>query len=146
MKEYELTYIISPELKTDQAQELALKIISFIQKEGGIITKSDNPIPRTLSYQIKKQGSGFQVSVEFNFLPEKLSILEEKIKKDSRVLRYLIVIKKPAKKEKERRTPKATETRPEKEKPSFVKTTEGKTEKKVELKDIEEKLEEILKE
>jgi len=141
MKSYELTYIISPELKTEEAEGLALEIISLIQKEGGIITKSDNPIPRTLSYQIKKQGSGFQVSLEFNLLPEKLNVLGEKIKKDSRVLRYLIVIKKPLQ-EKLRERIRVAAIKTEEPKEEKIK----KTEKKVELKDIEEKLEEILKE
>lgn len=156
MKQYELNYIISPELKIEEAEGLASEISALLQKEGGVIIKAESPAPKTLSYPIKKQGTGFQVGLEFNFEPEKLSILEEKIRKDLRILRYLMFVKKPPRKEREKRTKKTGE-----EKPSFVpafaspshkasdeqrKASEGKVEKKVELKDIEEKLEEILKE
>lgn len=161
MKVYELTYIISPELKIEEAEGFASEISALLQKEGGVIIKAEGPAPKTLSYPIKKQGTGFQVGLEFNFEPEKINTLEEKIRKESKILRYLMFVKKPPRKEREKRTKKTGE-----EKPSFVsafadplrqsvneakastdkKTTEGKTEKKVELKDIEEKLEEILKE
>lgn len=146
MKSYELTYIISPELKTEEAEGFASEISAFLQKEGGLITKSENPSPRSLSYQIRKQGGGFQTSLEFSFIPEKLKILEEKIKKDARILRYLLIIKRPPKKEKKGRRREIMKE----EESSFDKIPADKpkvkTEKKVELKDIEEKLEEILKE
>ncbi len=144
MKQYELTYLISPELKTEEIGGLTSEISVFLQKEGGSVIKAGNPNPKTLSYQIKKQGTAFQVSLEFYSTPEGLKTFEEKIKKDSRILRYLIIIKKPPKKEREERKIKTDIIK--EEKPSFAKASEGKVEKKVELKDIEEKLEEILKE
>ena len=142
MKIYELVYLISPQLETEETKMLASEINAFLQKEGGIVIKDENPSPKTLSYQIKNQGAAFQAIVEFSLDPEKLGVVEEKIRKEPRVLRYLIVIKKPLKEKQRGR--KITKTL--KEKPSFTKTTEDKAEKKVELKDIEEKLEEILKE
>ena len=141
MKTYELTYIISPELKIEEAEGVASEISAFLQKEGGVVIKAENPNPKTLGYQIKKQGTGFQVSLEFNLEPEKVNALEEKIRKDSRILRFMLLVKEQTRKEKSKRRMKIIE-----EKPSPIKTSESKTEKKVELKDIEEKLEEILKE
>ena len=149
MKTYELNYIISPELKIEEAEGLTSEISAFLQKEGGIVIKAEGPNPKTLGYQIKKQGTGFQVSLEFNFEPEKINTLEEKIRKDLRILRYLLLVKEPPRKEKNKRRGK-TEEKPSavkiEEKSSSTKVFESKPEKKVELKDIEEKLEEILKE
>ncbi|MBU4462093.1 30S ribosomal protein S6, partial [Patescibacteria group bacterium] len=137
MKIYELVYLISPELETEEAGELASEISAFLQKEGGSILKAENPSPRTLSYQIKAQGAAFQVNMEFTLDPEKLRVLEDKIRKNTKILRYMLIIKKPPRKE-----PTARKMRPvgaeKAETPNEVKNK--KTEKKVELKDIEEKL------
>jgi len=141
MKSYELTYIISPEIKTEELEGLISEISSFLQKEGGIIIKTEGPSPINLGYQIKKKGNAFQSGLEFQLAPEKLKNLEEKIKKDPKILRYFIILKIAPRKEKGRFKkiiPVQIEDSPEKE--------PKKIEKKVELKDIEEKLEEILKE
>jgi len=151
MKSYQLTYLISPELKTEEAEGLALEIINFLQKEEVSVIKIENPKPKTLSFQIKKQESAFQAGLEFCSTPEKLKIIEEKIKKDPRILRYLIVIKEPPKKKREEKIfstikPSINSREIKEEKFFSAKNSDNKTEKKVELKDIEEKLEEILKE
>ena len=151
MKTYELTYIISPEITSEEAEAKAKNIESFVQAQEGVILRQNNPAARTLSYPIKKHASGFMAVLEFQLEPEKLSELKEKIDKDGKIVRHMVIIKKPAKKRKERRTRvkpgPITEIKMQdsiaKEEPSPVKP-ETKTEKKVELKDIEEKLEEIL--
>jgi len=145
MKCYQLTYLISPELKTEEAEGLALEIISFLQKEEVSVTRTENPRPKTLSFQIKKQESAFQAGLEFCSTPEKIAVLEEKIKKDPRILRYIIIIKEPARKKREERIFPTVKPTEEIKKESPIEESK-KTEKKVELKDIEEKLEEILKE
>ncbi len=157
MKYYEVSYLISPEVLAEETTALASEILALIQKEGGLITKSGNPKPRTLSYQIKKQGAAFEVNVEFSLEPEKIAVIEDRIKKEPKVLRYLFVTKRAPIKEgdiKPRRVPKSMIGKLAES--IFVKPTETpiveeekipkRVDKKVELKDIEEKLEEILKE
>jgi len=146
MKSYELTYIISSEITAEDAELESKNIETFIQKKEGTILKSEKPSPRTLSYLIKKQSSGFMGILEFQLEPEHINELKEKIQKNNRIIRHMLIIKKPAKIQKERRIrkkPLATvEISP------IIKTKEKieKTNKKVELKEIEEKLEEILSE
>ena len=84
--------------------------------------------------------------------------LEEAMKKDEKIVRHMVVIKKPAKERKIRGTQRVpqtkipsifgTKTTPEKtkEEPTLdaSRAEEEKTDKKVELKDIEQKLDEIL--
>ncbi|MEK7540857.1 MAG: 30S ribosomal protein S6 [Patescibacteria group bacterium] len=149
MKPYELTYIISSEITAEEAEAKAKDIESFIQEKEGVILKSEKPSPRTLAYPIKKQGSGFFSGLEFQLEPEHLDELKEKIQKDGKIIRHILIIKKPAKIQKERRT---------KKKPLISSASIGDVEeekaylpdrqinKKVELKEIEKKLDEILSE
>ncbi len=155
MKYYELTYLISSEIKEEIIKELTEEINSFIQKEKGIITKSKSPFPETLAYPIKKQKTAFWVSSEFYLNPEKIEELRKKLKKKTEVLRFMLVSKKmpnkPAfakdsagKKEKVATEPTALSSEAQEER---RRTDEKeKPEKKVELKEIEKKLEEILNE
>lgn len=159
MKNYELTCLISPELKTDEAEKIAGEISEFLQKEGGLIIKSATADYKALGYIIKKQSACFLMSLDFSLEAEKIKILEEKIKKDQRILRHLITTKKPATEEYKNKRDKKVFT----DKKIVSEEEQGKkiskslydrdpsagrlgAEKKVELKDIDEKLEEILKE
>jgi len=167
MKAYELAYILSPEISSEEAEAFAKEIESFVTSKEGTIVKQTSPVAKTLSYQIKKHASGFVGSIEFKLEPEALLELKAKMEKDGKVNRNMIVIKYPPKKEKIRRSKLKAETsigaeketvkeitienKKAEEKPAVeeVKAEEPKEEtkkesKKVELKDIEEKLEELL--
>lgn len=150
MKPYELTYIISSEITAEEAEAEAKNIESLIQDKEGIILKSEKPSPRTLAYPIKKQCSGFFGVLEFQLEPEHLGELKEKLQKDGKIIRHMLIIKNPAKIQKERRTRKKPLIFPilvgaiEEEKKE--KQKEKKINKKVELNEIEKKLDEILSE
>jgi len=127
MKYYELTYLASPDLQESEVKDIEQKLNSFIQEKGGILDSSLSPEKIYLSYEIKKFKQAFLISQSFYLKPEEIKNLENKVKIESNILRFLIFVKK---KFKEEITPKR---RPIK-----------KSEKKAELKDIEQKLEEIL--
>jgi len=153
MKTYELTYIVSPEIKLEEAEAKAKEIESIIQNKEGMILKQSNPVAITLSYPIKKRPSGFFGILEFQLEPEKLIELKETLAKDGKIVRHMVIIKEPAKPRKERRTKtkpilaseieQKTEIEPKVNKPSFAKGF-GEAKEKVELKDIEQKLDELL--
>jgi len=142
MKTYELTYIISPEMTPEEAETFGKEVESFIQNKEGAILNQLKPTAKILAYPIKNRASGFMGVLEFQADPEKMLELKEKIQKDGKVVRYTIVIKKISKKRKERRTRK--EVAPIFEKEPEVKPEIKIEKEKVELKDIEQKLEEIL--
>ena len=162
MKTYELTYIISPEITSEEATAEAKSIESAVQNKEGIILKQSNPIAKTLSYPIKNRASGFLGAVEFQIEPEKLTEVKEIIVKNEKVVRHMLIIKEAAKIKRGRRirtkmiSNLESEQKPEiKEKIETEHTeqesssghkgypaSEGK--EKVELKDIEQRLEEIL--
>ncbi len=135
MKNYELTALISSELSEEEAKTLQGKIISLIQEGGGILNGELTFFRKKLAYPIKKQLQAYLSIFNFQLVAEKLASVDKKLKDEKEILRFLIVIKVPIKegRMKPRRVPKITP------KPITL-------EKKVELKEIEEKLEQILKE
>lgn len=146
MKTYELTYIISPEITSEEAEAFAKGLESFVQSKEGVIIKQTNPVAKTLSYQIKKHASGFIGSIEFQLDPEILVELKQMVDDDKKINRHMIVIKHPAKKDKPRRTRNkiGNEFIVEKESPKEIVVEKKEETKKVELRDIEQKLEELL--
>ena len=151
MKPYELTYIISSEMTSEQAELESKNIESFVKDKGGIVLKLEKISPKTLAYPIKKQSSGFFGVLEFQLEPEHIVELKEKIQKNNEIIRHMIIINNPAKIQKERRirrkplttSPLSGYTEETKEE---VKEKDKKTSKKVELKEIEKELDEILSE
>lgn len=132
---YQLTYLISPELNLTEVEELLKKIESLILKFGKIL-KSENPKKIKLSYPIQKKREAFLNFLEFKGEVNQIDNLKKEVEKEKNILRYLLTKKKEI--EKKIREPKEVKIKtPE--------TKEIKEKKKVELKDIEEKLGEILK-
>jgi small subunit ribosomal protein S6 len=157
MKTYELTLIITPEITSEEAENKSKEIESSIQGKGGSILGKTPTSAKTLSYPIKKHASGFMGVLEFQIEPEELAQLEDSIKKDEKIVRHMVTIKKPARiKEKPARTRKPqvaeTEQKPaaegeprQEQEPAKEETDEKPQEKnKVELKDIEQRLDELL--
>jgi small subunit ribosomal protein S6 len=132
MHSYELTYLISPDLSEEELKIFLEKINSFLEEEGGKSEDLKLPIKKRLAYPIKKKNEGYFGTLNFYLLPEKLETFEKKLKKEPKILRYLLLRERlPKKIEIPRIRPKA-------------KAPKVKKEKKVELEKIEEKLEEIL--
>ncbi len=146
MKNYELTYNIDGLLEESEAKNLKEKISSFILESEGMIIKDLSVFKRVkLGYPIKKSSQAFFFALEFQLAPEKIIEVDKKLKAEKDILRYALFIKKPYKEGKlPRRRPAKTIT----SKSISSKTTLGAktSEPKVELKEIDKKLEEILNE
>ena len=140
MKRYELTFLISPDLSEDEAKAFQQKINSQIQEEGGVLDEGNILLKRRLAYTIKKNIQAYMAVTTFQLNPEKLANLETKLKAEKQILRYLVLVVRKARRMAPRRvrpfTLKSRVTVTEK-----VLTPE---EKKVELKEIDKKLDEIL--
>lgn len=130
MKLYEFTYLIYPNLSREEINSLEDRINSFIKEGKGTIVKSSSVVKKTLAYPIKKIREAFLANLIFNLESEKVESLEKKIKSEKRIIRYLLLKKKVSKKI---ITPYRLRVK-----------TKIKTKPKVELEEIEKKLEEIL--
>ena len=134
MKNYELIYLSSPDLSKEELSLLREKIFSLIQEVGGELLGSltNTSVRRKLASPVKNKDEAYFTTLDFHSEPEKLETLEKKLRLESQILRYLILVKPKPEKLFE---PKPAQILPRK-------TFESKP--KVELKEIEKKLEEIL--
>ncbi len=126
MRHYELTYLISPELSEEEIKSFQEKIISLIQEVGGSLSKVLEPARKKMAYL---------ATLNFHLDPEKLGSLEKGLKSENQVLRYIILTK-PRTKEVLGLSKKVP--------PSKLPKKIVKPEAKVELKEIEKKLDEML--
>jgi len=122
---YQLAYLLSPDLKKEEVENIQNDLTSFLKREG-ILDKIESPLKRTLFYPIKKKVEAFLGAIYFYTEPQKIKDLEKKLRGEEKILRYLIVSEKAPKKMKIEKKIKKPE--------------------KVELEEIEKKIEEILKE
>jgi small subunit ribosomal protein S6 len=141
MKYYELAYLISPDLSEEESKSLFLKVGGFVSEGQGVLGKITGPFKRKLGYLIKNKKEALLASLEFHLNPESLSVLEKKLKAENQILRYLIIAKKVYK-----ITPREERVHLFKKTPKISEKTAGhKPEhRKVELKEIDQKIEEIL--
>ncbi|MFI5206304.1 MAG: 30S ribosomal protein S6, partial [Candidatus Paceibacterales bacterium] len=145
MKPYELTYIFSSETDSETAASLKKEVEVFVQGRGGLIVTSEKTLPQSLAYPIKKHRSGYFVTLEFLTEEKEIKPLKEMLEKNTGVLRHFLIIKKPIKAMKERRTRKPLAARPEILGAKQTAAADAKTKtEKVELGDIDKKLDEIL--
>lgn len=136
MKFYQLTYLISPNLTKEDLKKIETGIITFLQEQGGILDKINSPVEKKLGYLIKKQNVAFLTILNFYLEQGKILQLEEKLKSEPEILRYLILLKNKTKVRSSRKEfHQLADKKPKK-----------KQKEKVELKEIEKKLEEIFKE
>ena len=142
MKRYELTFLILPDLSEEEAKAFQQKINSQIQEEGGVLDEGNILLKRRLAYPIKKNTQAYMAVTTFQLNPDKLANFETRLKTENQILRYLILVVRKTRRMAPRRvrpfTLKSRVTVTEK-----VLTPE---EKKVELKEIDKKLDEILDE
>ncbi|MBI2038378.1 MAG: 30S ribosomal protein S6 [Candidatus Nealsonbacteria bacterium] len=134
MKYYELSYLIPATLQEEELKTLKERIISAIQGQNGLLIEDNNFGKKRTAYLKGKERPGLLFSLNFEMNPEQLPDFEKKLKLENQILRYTVTIKKQQRLLRER--PRIM--------PSVSRETERKAQPKVEMADIEKKLEEIL--
>lgn len=140
MQNYELAYLVAPEASEEELKGLIEKIGSFISDEQGTIDKTPFSSKRRLGYPIKKKTEAFLVSMDFHLAAEKIEDLKKKINAEDQILRQLVMVKKISKKA---LMPQRHFIKKETKTSEKVHERIGEP-KKVELKEIDRKIEEIL--
>jgi len=169
-KHYEYTYLTRQDISEDEANGLRDKLAELITAGGGTLVDSPKAYRKRLAYPIKKQDSAYVNTILFQAAGESAVAFKKEVDITANILRGLLIaydpeklkkevrrerfaaaraeqIQGPAtkekfeKEEKEEQEEKQEKT-PEEEKPAKPKR---KTKLKAELRDIEEKLDEILK-
>ncbi|MDP2909750.1 MAG: 30S ribosomal protein S6, partial [bacterium] len=118
----------NPDLSQEETEELSKKIMDFITSETGIIIKSRKSEKRRLGCPVKEKNEGFLISAEFSIEPKKIKDLKKLLGEEQNILRHMLVIK-PGEEKEEKPLDSVRETKL----------------KKVEIENIDEKIDEILK-
>lgn len=90
MRNYELMYIIRPDVEAEAVQAVAEKFQGIIENGGGQITKHDVLGKKRLAYEINKYREGTYVLVQFAAPPSVVAELERVLKITDEVFRHMI--------------------------------------------------------
>jgi small subunit ribosomal protein S6 len=91
LREYELMYLLSPELPEDEMTAATERVSSLITNRGGEITKVDTWGRRRLAYPIRRHMDGYYTVLRFNFEPGQTVELDRNLRLTEQVLRHIIV-------------------------------------------------------
>ena len=156
MNKYELTYLLPVSLSENEIVKESEKIKKILG--NGKIIEEKALGKRKLSYPIKKGDFGYYTNIVFEFEPEEIKKIDSEIKMQENILRHLIVsakeTPKPIEKKEEKveeklkvKPPTSLKLRGASKKAVVAKTKLKKPEPVEEkIKELDEKLEEILKE
>jgi len=104
LRDYEILYIVRPELDDEQLQAAIATVDKLIESLGGATQKTDVWGRRRLAYEVKHLREGQYVLTDFQIDPARVPELEGTLKISDTVFRHLVV-RKPEIKAK--RAPKA---------------------------------------
>ena len=93
MNQYEVLYVITPELDEEADKVVMDKFADIITANGGEIEKTEVWGKRRLAYPIDYKTEGFYVLVAFNANPELPRELERNMRNDERLMRYMVTRK-----------------------------------------------------
>ena len=91
MRNYEMVFIINPELDEDGTEGVVDDVKGLITRNNGEVTKAEPWGLRKLAYPIKKHREGRYVLMEFDLEPQSISEIERVLKLTEPVIRHLIV-------------------------------------------------------
>lgn len=96
MNQYEVLYIITPELDAEATAAVVTKFSGIVTANGGEVTSVDEWGKRRLAYAIDYKTEGFYVLMTINAAPEFPTELERNFKIDENILRYMVTRKEEA--------------------------------------------------
>jgi small subunit ribosomal protein S6 len=90
MREYELVFIVHPDLDENAFKELIDKVQGWITEAGGTIAKVDLWGKRRMAYAIRKQREGQYVLLHTQMDPKYSATLERNLRFTEPVMRFLL--------------------------------------------------------
>jgi small subunit ribosomal protein S6 len=91
MRNYELGFVIHPEVEQSDVTQAVDKIGQYVSASGGEVTSVDVWGRRALAYPIRKQKEGTYVFLHAQLDPQAIQELERNLKLDEEILRYLLL-------------------------------------------------------
>ncbi len=90
-KEYELAYLLTPDISEDKIDSEVSELKDFIAKNGGDVIQANLPEKKRLAYPVKKQSFAFFGVVYLNSDTESLDKIKKALVFYKKVLRYLLL-------------------------------------------------------
>lgn len=91
MQHYELMLLISGAIAPEQLPSIRTRVEQYIQQVGGTITATVELERRRLAYRIRQQSYGTYVIVQCDAAAKAVRELDQKLRLDNEVMRYIIV-------------------------------------------------------
>lgn len=86
---YETIFIVNPDVSQENTEQLTDSFVERVEKAGGRIVKREYWGSRPLAYSIQKRKRGHYVLLVTDGEPEAAAVLEQAIRLDERILRFL---------------------------------------------------------
>ena len=93
MRNYEGVFIINPELSAEASKGIVTQVQELVSKNGGRVDGLQEWGKRRLAYKINKKQEGNYVIVNFQLDSKQTKKLEQSIRLNDQVIRYLLVNK-----------------------------------------------------
>lgn len=93
MRNYEMVFIIQPDLDETGVKGVVEKVQSWITESGGTVEKIDNWGKKRLAYQINKRREGQYVLFEIQMPPTYCSELEHNLRFLEPIMRFSIILR-----------------------------------------------------
>ena len=90
MREYELVFIVRPDLDDNSFKEVVEKVKGWITESGGSVAKTDFWGKRKLAFVVRKQTEGQYVLLKIQMDPAFSATLERNLRFLEPVIRFLI--------------------------------------------------------
>ncbi len=91
MKEYEIVYVLRPDLSDEERTKKVDRIHSLITDNGGQVDKVDDWGKRVLAYEIKHYTDAYYGLTLFQMPPQAVNPVCERLNIDEEILRYQVV-------------------------------------------------------
>jgi small subunit ribosomal protein S6 len=92
MKNYEIMYILMPDLAADAIKDEIAQLAKILTDNGGKITGSNEWGMRDLAYEIKKQMKGYYVVTTATCDAKAVNEFDRIARLDPKVIRFLITV------------------------------------------------------
>jgi len=93
LRDYEILYIVRPELDDEQLQVAVASVDKLIENLGGAVRKTDVWGRRRLAYEVRHLREGQYVLTDFQVDPARVPEMEATLKISDTVFRHLVVRK-----------------------------------------------------
>ena len=95
MRNYELAYILDPELDEQSIEAFEERVKAWIEAAGGTIKNIDSWGKRRLAYPIKKNNEGYYYFLQIEMPPQAGVAIERDLRLSEQILRFMISVQEP---------------------------------------------------